>query len=117
MDKLKPCPFCGHEAMASYNTRYDFQVYCTNDACFMSQIIMETMETEEQAIAAWNKRAPAVPDVPLDILSKKLASTCKPCALPFISCPDENHDCKICSGRKAWEKVIKKWKEEQDAAD
>ena len=63
------------------------------------------------------ERQPSVPAVPLDILSKKLASNCTPCSLPFISCPDENHDCKICNGRKAWEKVIKKWMEEQGAAD
>ena len=78
MDKLKPCPFCGHEAMSSHNTKYDFQVYCTNDSCFMSQIIMEGMETEDHARAAWNKRAPSVPAVPLEPLCQWLAGYAAP---------------------------------------
>ncbi len=45
---------------------------CTNDSCFMSKIIMEDMESEEQARAAWNKRAPSVPAVPLEPLCRYL---------------------------------------------
>ncbi|HAH93681.1 MAG TPA: hypothetical protein DCM01_07540 [Dielma fastidiosa] len=28
--ELKPCPFCGSEAVATYNTKYGFQIYCSN---------------------------------------------------------------------------------------
>lgn len=55
---LKPCPFCGAEAMTCYNTMYGFQVYCTNEKCFMAENIMYGMKTEEMAVEAWNKRKP-----------------------------------------------------------
>ena len=110
MDKLKPCPFCGHEAMISYNTDYDFQAYCTNDSCFMSQIIMEDMETEEQARAAWNKRTPSVPAVPLDKLCEYLNSVIYPCIIckesPGPQCNAKRQGC--------WERVLKKWMEESN---
>jgi len=112
MDKLKPYPFCGHEAMISYNSVYDFQAYCTNDSCFMSKIIMEDMESEEQARAAWNKRAPSVQPVPLDklceMLSKFVGNPPCPCGydLKGTGCnPDwEGKDC--------WEIALTTWMEE-----
>ena len=54
--KLKPCPFCGSEADTAYNTRFNYQVFCTNDECFMSTITMYDKATEEEAIEAWNTR-------------------------------------------------------------
>lgn len=56
MPELKPCPFCGSEAMTSWNNKFGWQAFCENDSCFMSQIIATTFETEEQAIQSWNDR-------------------------------------------------------------
>lgn len=56
MAELKPCPFCGSEALISWNTKFGWQAFCENDLCFMSQIISTTFETEEQAIYSWNDR-------------------------------------------------------------
>lgn len=57
MEKLKPCPFCGSEACATYNYEFGFQAFCLNGDCFMSEVIMVGKETEEQAIKTWNKRS------------------------------------------------------------
>ena len=54
--ELKPCPFCGREAATTFNTIFGYQVYCTNDDCFMSEAIMHDKETEQDAIEAWNRR-------------------------------------------------------------
>lgn len=104
MDKLRPCPFCGHEAMICYNSDYDFQAYCTNDSCFMSQIIMEDMETEEQAREAWNKRAPSVPAVPLDKLCEWLQENASLTHGTLISAA-------------GWKYELTRWMEGLDAAD
>lgn len=56
MPELKPCPFCGSEALISWNNKFGWQAFCENDSCFMSQIISTTFETEEQAIHSWNNR-------------------------------------------------------------
>ena len=55
--ELKCCPFCGAEAESTPNTRFNWQVFCTNDSCFMNTITMYGMATEEDAAKAWNKRA------------------------------------------------------------
>ena len=57
MKKLKPCPVCKSQADTSYNTRFNYQAFCTNDECFMSTIIMHDKMTEEEAIETWNKIA------------------------------------------------------------
>lgn len=56
MTELKPCPFCGGEALTTYNTKFGFQVFCSNEKCFMNTIIMTSFDTEEQVIEAWNRR-------------------------------------------------------------
>ena len=56
-EKLKKCPFCNEIAMTVYNTKFGHQVFCTNDDCFMNEIIMIGFDTEEDAITAWNTRA------------------------------------------------------------
>ena len=57
MNELKPCPFCGSEAAISYNTRYNWQVFCTNNNCFMNEALFaQVFHTEEEAEKAWNKR-------------------------------------------------------------
>lgn len=54
-EKLKPCPFCGEEAIVTYNGSFGFQVYCSE--CFMNQIVIYDKKTEEDAIKTWNKRS------------------------------------------------------------
>lgn len=72
-DVLKPCPFCGGEAITegrkiigNYKSdrEYRFEnwiVRCTNRECFMSGLRMgafwNELLTEEEAIEAWNRRA------------------------------------------------------------
>ena len=70
---LKPCPFCGGEAIAegrkiigNYKSDREYSfvnwiVRCTNRKCFMSGLRMNAFWgeflTEEEAIEAWNRRA------------------------------------------------------------
>lgn len=116
MFNLKPCPFCGAEAMTSFNTVYDYQAYCTNDSCFMSKITMEDMETEEQAIAAWNKRTFSVPAVSLDKLCEWLAKNailkCSACMKYFKNCVGSCGD-----SSEHWEMMLTKWMEEVNKND
>jgi Lar family restriction alleviation protein len=57
--KLKPCPFCGAEPRVrpvrnhSNGMRYA-SVVCWNDDCKVS--VHATGDSEEEAIAAWNRR-------------------------------------------------------------
>lgn len=50
--KLKPCPFCGSTDIFVYHSYVDYSVRCRN--CLVRR---GEFETEEEAIAAWNKRA------------------------------------------------------------
>lgn len=63
---LLPCPFCRGENTRHFNSpdelgRPSHGIQCANGDCWISG---PQCETEEQAIAAWNRRvpAPAVPD-------------------------------------------------------
>lgn len=51
MNKLKPCPFCGNEAVETYNTDFGFQIFCSNDACFMNELLVDGMTADK-----WNTR-------------------------------------------------------------
>lgn len=62
------------------------------------------------------KSVPSVPAVPLEMISTKLGSLCKPCIF-HIGCPYKSFDCDSCNTSDAWEKAIIKWMEEEDAAD
>lgn len=60
-DQLKPCPFCGGKAsliktycMANGFTGY--HVFHYELKCGMKEIRTHTMDTPEEAIAAWNGR-------------------------------------------------------------
>ena len=56
MSELKPCPFCGGEAEL-VDCEAFFYVRCSNhDECKIF-VITEDMETKEDAIAIWNRRA------------------------------------------------------------
>ena len=53
-DTLKKCPFCGGEA--EFNDFYGkYGVSCENSEC---NIVCSVESTQEQAIKAWNTRAP-----------------------------------------------------------
>jgi hypothetical protein len=63
-ERLLSCPHCGGEAelefgACDYNVH---QVLCRNDAC---NAMAGWCETADEAIAAWNKRAPAVEWIPV----------------------------------------------------
>lgn len=53
--KLKPCPFCGCEAMTwkAFSTN-DWRVFCTNSQSCGAMI--RGGNTEQEIIEAWNKR-------------------------------------------------------------
>lgn len=61
------------------------------------------------------KKLPSVPAVPLEMISKKLGSLCKPCISQTVGCPYKSFDCDSCNASDAWKKAIRKWMEEQDA--
>lgn len=57
MIDLKPCPFCGGEAMIVEHTFYElnptYGIYCKNCEAKTRQFY----KTEEDAAEAWNRRA------------------------------------------------------------
>ena len=62
MSELKPCPFCGGEAVLEpYKSRkgYEASIQC-NGGCILHMVTI-TYDTEEEAIeavtTAWNRRA------------------------------------------------------------
>ena len=57
MAELKKCPFCGGEAVQTFNTRFGYQIFCENTHCFMNEIVTQNMgKSEEAVIEAWNNR-------------------------------------------------------------
>ena len=54
-ERLKNCPFCGNGAVLSHDFH---QVSCGNALC---GVLPQTwvMNTDEEAIEAWNRRVPA----------------------------------------------------------
>nr|DAV54163.1 MAG TPA: restriction alleviation protein [Caudoviricetes sp.] len=61
MDELKPCPFCGGEALLEpYRARkgYEASIQCNQCLCSMSTITYDEEETAiEDIVKAWNRRA------------------------------------------------------------
>ena len=53
-DELKPCPFCGGEAI-KYLSMYEDRAFvgCADEECK----VMVRRETSQEAIDAWNRRA------------------------------------------------------------
>ena len=60
MVELKPCPFCGGEAVleGTYITRtwQAYEIYCKNQNC-LGHYINQGFNSEKEAARAWNKRA------------------------------------------------------------
>lgn len=56
MEELKPCPFCGGRAEVQWGY-FAFHAYCT-ESCGCELISpKDDGWTEDEAVAAWNKRA------------------------------------------------------------
>ena len=69
MEELKPCPFCGGEALLqTLSNIYDnyYKICCTgeNDSDCAGLGLDNYYETEQDAVAAWNKRVPAWNKIP-----------------------------------------------------
>ena len=54
-NKLKPCPFCGGEAVMTYSNK-GFQIFCDNEDCILNALEMYNKNTEDEAVEAWNNR-------------------------------------------------------------
>lgn len=58
MSKLKPCPFCGNEAVRFSGVYFEKEMHyiqCTNEDCLIQPITgMYTLKSN--ATKAWNKR-------------------------------------------------------------
>ena len=60
MPKLKPCPFCGsHAQMVETKRPRSFHTCCTNAKCILYPGA-KWFKKEDEAIAAWNRRATEV---------------------------------------------------------
>ena len=69
MDKLKPCPFCGGGAIVSsrdvepqhdswYGKKVEMFAQCVKcGCCLFDEYFHEGFISEDEAIAAWNRRA------------------------------------------------------------
>ena len=57
--ELKPCPFCGSEARIDYYSSGGYMVRCTQ--IFVCGAKQEWFDSDEEAIAAWNRRISIVP--------------------------------------------------------
>ncbi|AHC93977.1 Lar-like restriction alleviation protein [Achromobacter phage JWAlpha] len=67
--KLKPCPFCGGEAFSTYKTGDDdicrHSVHCHNRCGAQTGSSLRTHYSEEDAVNAWNMRAPVADESPM----------------------------------------------------
>jgi len=72
-DKLKPCPFCGSDAVVQGFVKGpyapSFWGQCSGEECPMEMLEGPHCETKELAIAAWNTRA----ETPWEQAAKGLA--------------------------------------------
>ena len=55
MPELKPCPFCGGEALVSEFIGHGFRSYPVG--CKERKTLMKYVDSKEAAIQAWNTRA------------------------------------------------------------
>lgn len=57
MDDLKPCPFCGADAVIEHKFNLGtWIVQCSNNFCPASYMIGADYDTQEEATEAWNRR-------------------------------------------------------------
>ena len=64
MSELKPCPFCGKQPLLwdttglhNYNSKAPtWDIGCNNEECLIN--VYKCLRSEEDAIKAWNTRAP-----------------------------------------------------------
>ena len=56
MDKLKPCPFCGSDAVINEKRYLKWIVECSNMSCPASYMLGANYDTKEEAIESWNRR-------------------------------------------------------------
>lgn len=84
--ELRPCPFCGGEAMLS--TYYDFyKVHCNSDDCWAEVSVGDAYNgvgkwygSVDEAIAAWNIRAERTcHPVTVDVSCCEDATACSAC--------------------------------------
>lgn len=54
-DKLKPCPFCGNDAIVyrTYNGNYFVGCSAASDTCIYGAVVIRA--TKEQAVTSWNR--------------------------------------------------------------
>ena len=58
MDELKPCPFCGSNAVINQKRNlYTWIAECSNTNCPASYMLGMDYDTKEEAVEAWNRRA------------------------------------------------------------
>ena len=71
---LNPCPFCGgSEIMLVIGEECgSYRLHCRNDACDV-EVATYSVETEADAIAAWNRRTPAAVEAEVVEKCAKLA--------------------------------------------
>lgn len=66
MTELKPCPFCGGNANLIKNKDFDMRFYCVIPyyfvMCSQCRAQSNKLETDKEAIEAWNKRARLIND-------------------------------------------------------
>ena len=55
MAELKKCPFCGGEAIDTYNTSHNYIIFCENENCMMNRNEIG-FATLEKAAKEWNRR-------------------------------------------------------------
>ena len=54
--KIKPCPWCGEEAILKQTKSKLYYITCDNYDCSIYPMMYEKFDTEQEAIEAWNKR-------------------------------------------------------------
>lgn len=55
---LRECPFCGGENVGVFEHKYFYKSYLYTVNCFDCHFGLKLVETEEEAITAWNTRKP-----------------------------------------------------------
>lgn len=56
MENLKPCPFCGGEALVRRTMEEEMMIECDNSQCLIRP--RTPWVSEEEAIESWNRRVP-----------------------------------------------------------